>query len=120
MSRLLLCRNLLHAICGRTVKSAEHSRRQFSARVEARPSQGKTRRGRYYLPAALAILPAAGWFSFSDGLQSVEHAAVAAQRCTRIGNAAILSMIDYKRTFAKTFDSDNDRREAYSQCHTRS
>lgn len=34
--------------------------------------------------------------------------------------AAILGVIDYKRTFAKTYASDEERLEAYSQCHLRS
>lgn len=34
--------------------------------------------------------------------------------------AAILGAIDYKRTFAKTYASDEERLEAYSQCHLRS
>ena len=34
--------------------------------------------------------------------------------------AAILSAIDYKRTFAKTYASGDHENEARSQCHTRS
>jgi aarF domain-containing kinase len=34
--------------------------------------------------------------------------------------AAILGVIDYKRTFARHHDSDESRLDAYSQCHTRS
>ena len=34
--------------------------------------------------------------------------------------AAILGAIDYKRTFARTYASDEERLEAYSQCHLRS
>jgi aarF domain-containing kinase len=38
----------------------------------------------------------------------------------RIIAAAILGAIDYKRTFAGTYASDEERLEAYSQCHLRS
>ena len=34
--------------------------------------------------------------------------------------AAVLGAIDYKRTFAKEYASDEERLEAYSQCHLRS
>ena len=34
--------------------------------------------------------------------------------------AAILGAIDYKLTFAKTFESDNERLGEYSECHRRS
>lgn len=34
--------------------------------------------------------------------------------------AAIVGAIDYKRTFAQTFESEENRLEAYSNCHTRS
>jgi aarF domain-containing kinase len=34
--------------------------------------------------------------------------------------AAVLGVIDYKRTFAGTYASDDERIEAYSQCHLRS
>ena len=34
--------------------------------------------------------------------------------------AAVFGAIDYKRTFARTYASDEERVEAYSQCHLRS
>jgi aarF domain-containing kinase len=34
--------------------------------------------------------------------------------------AAVLGAIDYKRTFARTYTSEEERFEAYSQCHLRS
>jgi hypothetical protein len=34
--------------------------------------------------------------------------------------AAVLGAIDYKRTFAGTYASDEERLEAHSQCHLRS
>jgi hypothetical protein len=37
-----------------------------------------------------------------------------------ITEAAIFGAIDYKRTFARTYASDEERVEAYSQCHLRS
>jgi len=37
-----------------------------------------------------------------------------------ITEAAVFGAIDYKRTFARTYASDEERVEAYSQCHLRS
>ncbi len=34
--------------------------------------------------------------------------------------AAILGAIDYKRTFARTYESEEEKLDAYSQCHLRS
>jgi len=34
--------------------------------------------------------------------------------------AAIFGVIDYKRTFARAYASDEEQGEAYSQCHLRS
>lgn len=34
--------------------------------------------------------------------------------------AAILGVIDYKKTFAQHYESEDTRLDAYSQCHTRS
>jgi hypothetical protein len=34
--------------------------------------------------------------------------------------AAVLGAIDYKRTFARTYASEEERFESYSQCHLRS
>jgi hypothetical protein len=34
--------------------------------------------------------------------------------------AAILGAIDYKRAFAQTYDSEDERLAAYSDCHKRS
>lgn len=39
---------------------------------------------------------------------------------TQSTEAAIFGAIDYKRTFARTYASDEERVEAYSQCHLRS
>lgn len=39
---------------------------------------------------------------------------------TRSPEAAILSAIDYKMTFLKTYESEEESEEATSQCHTRS
>jgi len=34
--------------------------------------------------------------------------------------AAILGVIDYKRTFGREFSTEQEKEVAYSQCHTRS
>ena len=38
----------------------------------------------------------------------------------RTVEAAILGAIDYKMTFATTYDSEEAQLKAYSECHTRS
>ncbi|KAF8482583.1 ABC1-domain-containing protein [Russula ochroleuca] len=48
------------------------------------------------------------------------HTLLAVVRCSRVATAAVLGAIDYKRTFAGTYASDDERLEAYSQCHLRS
>ncbi|KAH8993315.1 ABC1-domain-containing protein, partial [Lactarius hatsudake] len=52
--------------------------------------------------------------------QPFRHTVLAVIRCSRVAGAAILGAIDYKRTFARTYASDEERLEAYSECHLRS
>ncbi|KAH8995740.1 ABC1-domain-containing protein [Lactarius akahatsu] len=52
--------------------------------------------------------------------QPFRHTVLAVVRCSRVAGAAILGAIDYKRTFARTYTSDEERLEAYSECHLRS
>ncbi|KAL5528446.1 hypothetical protein ACEPAF_7582 [Sanghuangporus sanghuang] len=48
------------------------------------------------------------------------HACLAAVRCARVAHAVVLGAIDYKWTFAKSYDSREKQAQAYSDCHTRS
>ncbi|KAH9040174.1 ABC1-domain-containing protein [Lactarius pseudohatsudake] len=52
--------------------------------------------------------------------QPFRHTVLAVVRCSRVAGAAILGAIDYKRTFARAYVSDEERLEAYSECHLRS
>ncbi|KAH9176783.1 ABC1-domain-containing protein [Lactarius sanguifluus] len=52
--------------------------------------------------------------------QPFRHTALAVIRCSRVAGAAVLGAIDYKRTFARTYASDEEMLEAYSKCHLRS
>ena len=49
----------------------------------------------------------------------IENVLCSWRSCINIA-AAVLGVIDYKRTFAGTYASDEGRLEAYSQCHLRS
>lgn len=53
-------------------------------------------------------------------LPPARHLAQGILRSTRLMYAVILDAIDYKRTFARAFVSDVERRDAYAACHKRS
>lgn len=65
------------------------------------------------------LVPTTGLVAY-DNVESVRHTSIAMERSARIGNAAIMSVIDYKRTFAQAYPSKEAEREAISHCHTRS
>ncbi|CDZ97250.1 Predicted unusual protein kinase [Phaffia rhodozyma] len=48
------------------------------------------------------------------------HLAQAIYRCSRLMFAVVLDAMDYKRTFASSFDTDDEKQEAYKGCHLRS
>ncbi|KAL1665444.1 ABC1 family-domain-containing protein [Schizophyllum commune] len=48
------------------------------------------------------------------------HSVLAVVRSSRIAGAAAAGIVDYKWTFSRTYASEEEEREAYSQCHTRS
>ncbi|KAF5385816.1 hypothetical protein D9615_002577 [Tricholomella constricta] len=70
-------------------------------------------------PASLLVLGGAGWVAYENS-QPFRHTLLAVMRCSRVGRAAILGVIDYKATFARKYESDNEYTQALSQCHTRS
>ncbi|KAI0051236.1 ABC1-domain-containing protein [Auriscalpium vulgare] len=68
---------------------------------------------------ALVLVSATSWAVY-ENYQPARHAVMAAARCSRVAEAAVLGAIDYKRTFAKTYASREEQLAAYSGCHTRS
>jgi len=70
---------------------------------------------------SIAVAFGAGFgFIAYENYQPFRHTVLAVVRCSRVAEAAVLGAIDYKRTFAKAYASDEERLEAYSQCHLRS
>ncbi|KAN0132090.1 ABC1 family domain containing protein [Lactarius tabidus] len=68
---------------------------------------------------AIAFGVGVGFVAY-ENYQPFRHTVLAVDRCSRVAEAAVFGVIDYKRTFAKTYASDEERLEAYSQCHLRS
>ncbi|KAF7981834.1 hypothetical protein HWV62_31359 [Athelia sp. TMB] len=60
-----------------------------------------------------------GWALWKNN-QPFRHSVLAVARCSRVGVAAVLGAVDYKYTFAKTYESEDLEQKAYSDCHTRS
>lgn len=81
----------------------------------------KRPRGKSWLryPATLLALTGVGYYAYENH-QPFRHAVLATLRCSQLARAAISGAIDYKRTFARTYSSEEDRLEAVSQCHVRS
>ncbi|KAI1785187.1 ABC1-domain-containing protein [Ganoderma leucocontextum] len=71
------------------------------------------------VPTTVLVLGGAGVLAYNYN-QPFRHTTLAVVRCSRIAEAAILGAIDYKMVFAETYDSDEARLQAYSDCHTRS
>ncbi|KAI0268807.1 ABC1 family-domain-containing protein [Gloeopeniophorella convolvens] len=70
---------------------------------------------------SIAITFGAGvTFVAYENYQPFRHTVLAVARCSRVAEAAVLGAIDYKRTFTTSYESNEDRLEAYSQCHLRS
>ncbi|RDB16803.1 ABC1 family protein MCP2 [Hypsizygus marmoreus] len=65
------------------------------------------------------LLGGASWVAYEQS-QPFRHTVLAFIRCSRVAGAAVLGTIDYKRTFARKYESDIERLQAYSDCHTRS
>ncbi|KAI0305407.1 ABC1-domain-containing protein, partial [Multifurca ochricompacta] len=86
------------------------------------PSRGVVSGGARSLAAysiAIAFGAGVGFIAY-EKYQPFRHIVLAVVRCTRVARAAVFGAIDYKRTFARTYASDEERLEAYSQCHLRS
>lgn len=68
---------------------------------------------------AIAFGAGVGFIAY-ENYQPFRHTVLAVVRCSRVATAAVLGAVDYKRTFARTYTSEEERFEAYSQCHLRS
>ncbi|KAI0081203.1 ABC1-domain-containing protein [Panus rudis PR-1116 ss-1] len=69
--------------------------------------------------ATIVLLAGAGVVAY-DTSQPFRHTVLAVIRCSRVAEAAVLGAIDYKKTFAASYDSEESRQQAYSDCHRRS
>ncbi|KAF9460710.1 ABC1 family-domain-containing protein [Collybia nuda] len=102
---------------------ASHLNRQFRAlRRPLNSYKGHSSRRNHswtvYL-GALLFIGGSSWIAF-ENFQPYRHSVLATVRCSRVAGAAILGAIDYKKTFAQSYSSEEERLEAYSECHTRS
>ncbi|KAJ3724516.1 ABC1-domain-containing protein [Lentinula raphanica] len=68
---------------------------------------------------SLLLLTGAGTLAYYN-YKPFRHALLAGIRCSRVAEAAILGVIDYKFTFLKSYASEHEEFQAYSECHTRS
>lgn len=71
------------------------------------------------LPTTLVLLCGTGYLTYQYN-QPFRHTMLAIVRCSRVAEAAILGAIDYKVTFAKSYESDEALQDAHSRCHKRS
>ncbi|TFK75415.1 ABC1-domain-containing protein [Pluteus cervinus] len=70
-------------------------------------------------PTTFLVVGGVGVLAYHN-YQPFRHTVLAVVRCSRVARAAVLGAIDYKQTFAKQFETEDDRVQAYSECHTRS
>ncbi|KIM91824.1 hypothetical protein PILCRDRAFT_809790 [Piloderma croceum F 1598] len=103
-------------------------RRGFAPKICCKSSSTvqNTRHDRDNIPATWSLwfagvlgVSVATWTAWKK-YQPFRHSVLAAVRCSRVAGAAVLGAVDYKTTFAKSYESDDMRLEAYSKCHERS
>ncbi|KAK0226103.1 ABC1 family-domain-containing protein [Armillaria fumosa] len=70
-------------------------------------------------PATVLGLSGLGYLAYNNS-KPFKHTVLAIIRCARVGEAAVLGAIDYKWTFAGSYETEEERMQAYSECHTRS
>ncbi|TFK85017.1 ABC1-domain-containing protein [Polyporus arcularius HHB13444] len=104
--------------CTRT-KRAENYRTLSTEASQAARSLPKLKPWVYVVPTTVLVVGGVGVLAYNY-YQPFRHTALAVVRCSRVAEAAILGAIDYKLTFAKTYNSEEERHDAYSDCHTRS
>ncbi|KAH9858602.1 ABC1-domain-containing protein [Lenzites betulinus] len=95
---------------------SRHSR-QLSSQSTPRPTTKLS--GWIVAPVTLLLVGGTGVVAYHYS-QPFRHTVLAVVRCSRVAEAAILGAIDYKVTFAKSYPSEEEKTEAYSECHTRS
>ncbi|KAJ3790761.1 ABC1-domain-containing protein [Lentinula aff. detonsa] len=97
--------------------------KKFDSRpyVQQQFKSGHSKSGRNFwiFGTSLLLMTGAGTLAYYN-FKSFRHALLAGARCSRVAEAAILGVIDYKITFLKSYASENERLEACSECHTRS
>ncbi|KAI0699217.1 ABC1-domain-containing protein [Cytidiella melzeri] len=71
------------------------------------------------LSAAAVLLGGTSYVAYENH-QPFRHVTLAVVRCSRIAAAAVLSAIDYKWTFAKSYESPKESGDATKECHKRS
>ncbi|KAI6134473.1 ABC1-domain-containing protein [Pisolithus croceorrhizus] len=94
--------------------------RQYSAPFTGFPPEQRhaVKRG-LPLAATLLILGGTGYIAYEQH-QPFRHLLLAIVRCSRVAVAAVLGTLDYKITFARSYNSGAEREQGYSRCHTRS
>ncbi|KAH7927157.1 ABC1-domain-containing protein [Leucogyrophana mollusca] len=104
----------------RPLRRIPHTKpRRSSSQASSHPRNRPDPRPWVVYPATLLLLSGVGYIAY-DQYQPFRHTILAAVRCSRVAEAAIAGAIDYKRTFAREYPSEDERLEAYSKCHTRS
>ncbi|KAG6336036.1 hypothetical protein ID866_3052, partial [Astraeus odoratus] len=73
----------------------------------------------WFTIAALTLVLSGTGYAAYEYYQPFRHSVLAVIRCSRVAGAAIAGAIDYKQTFARRYMSEEERTQAYSQCHTR-
>ncbi|KAF9241541.1 ABC1-domain-containing protein [Melanogaster broomeanus] len=119
-------KSLLHSTIayslGPRLPRVDSTKRSLSSEAPDSSSGWKkrSRRNPWILyPTTALLLGGAGYVAY-EKYQPFRHAVLAVVRCSRVAQAAIAGAIDYKRTFAHTYASEEERLAAYSRCHTRS
>ncbi|KAH7888736.1 ABC1 family-domain-containing protein [Phlebopus sp. FC_14] len=87
-------------------------------RLHRKRTTSRARSWFLYTGTALA-LAGAGFIAY-EKYSPFRHSVLAVVRCSRVAGAAIAGAVDYKRTFAGSYASEEERLEAYSHCHMRS
>ncbi|KAF9071747.1 ABC1 family-domain-containing protein [Rhodocollybia butyracea] len=82
-------------------------------------NRNQVNRKPWIYPVSLLLLAGAGTFAYHNS-KSFRYAVLAGLRCSRVAEACILGVIDYKITFFKTYGSQEEQFAAYSDCHKRS
>ncbi|KAL1696332.1 ABC1 family-domain-containing protein [Schizophyllum commune] len=96
----------------------QHTSRRCVSTEAPAAQQHRTRRRLLYSGSALVL--AGGAYLAYENYKPFRHSVLAVVRSSRIAGAAAAGIVDYKWTFSRTYASEEEEREAYSQCHTRS